>query len=110
MTWLLGALLSFSGLAERALAQNGGLENPIGVTTSFESVAAAIIDFIFTIAIPITAIMVLVGAFQMITSGGNPEQFSKGKKTLLYAAIGFVVVIIAKGVVSIIKSLIGVRG
>jgi uncharacterized membrane protein len=82
------------------------LNNPIG-TSSFTDVANNVIYFIATtIAIPLTAIMVLVGAFQITTSAGDPEKFSQGRKTILYAAIGFAIALVATGVTSIIKSLI----
>ncbi len=84
------------------------LNDPLGGGETFASVANNVIFFISTtIAIPLTAIMVLVGAFQITTSAGDPEKFSQGRKTILYAAIGFVIAIIATGVTSIIKSLFG---
>jgi len=55
---------------------------------------------------PLCVIMVLVGAFQMMTAAGNPEKFSQGKKTLTWAAIGFAVVLIAGGVANILKSVL----
>jgi hypothetical protein len=43
----------------------------------------------------------------MVTSAGNPGQFEKGKKTLLYGAIGFILVFaarqLAEGLMKIIK-------
>jgi hypothetical protein len=74
---------------------------------TFASVANNVIAFLATtIAIPLTAIMVLVGAFQITTSAGDPEKFSQGRKTILYAAIGFVIALIATGVTSIINNLL----
>jgi len=98
--------------AASALATSGNstiaLNDPLGGGETFTSVANNVIFFISTtIAIPLTAIMVLVGAFQITTSAGDPEKFSTGRKTILYAAIGFVIAIIATGVTSIIKTLLG---
>ena len=106
-----GVVIFATGAAV-ALAQvsNGtvALNDPLGGGETFASVANNVIFFISTtIAIPLTAIMVLVGAFQITTSAGDPEKFSQGRKTILYAAIGFVIAIIATGVTSIIKSLLG---
>ena len=82
------------------------LNDPLG-GASFATVANNVIYFLSTtIAIPLTAIMVLVGAFQITTSAGDPEKFSQGKKTILYAAVGFVIAVIATGVTSIIKNLL----
>jgi len=62
-------------------------------------------EFLLYLAAPIAAIMVLIGGFMMITARGDPEKFSKGKKTLLYAAIGFVAVLAANAVAPLIQSL-----
>jgi hypothetical protein len=52
-------------------------------------------------------IMVLVGAYIYVTSSGEPAKVSKASKTLLYAAIGIAIAIIAKGVPSIVGSVFG---
>jgi len=96
------------GAAQSALAlhnTNITLPNPISAN-SFQEVAANITNFLFLIAVPLTAIMALIGGFQMITAGGDPEKFANGRKTLMYAAIGFAVVLIAGGVAQIIKNFI----
>ena len=82
------------------------LPNPLSAN-SFQAVVARVSNFLLLIAIPLTAIMALVGGFQMITAGGDPEKFSTGRKTLMYAAIGFAVVLITGGVASIIQNLLG---
>jgi hypothetical protein len=82
------------------------LPNPISAT-SFTQVTTNVTNFLIQIAVPLTAIMALVGGFQMITAGGDPEKFSKGRKTLMYAAIGFAVVVLAGGVAAIIRNFLG---
>jgi len=52
--------------------------------------------------------MFLVGGYQYATSGGSAEATTKARKTLLYAAIGVMVAIIAKGVPSLVGSFLGV--
>jgi hypothetical protein len=93
------------GIVFSALADNSiDLPPPLGCLDGI-CVTTKIINFIFTISAPICAIMVLWGGFKMMTSSGDPEKFSSGKKTLLYAAVGFVVVLLANSVVSIIGSI-----
>lgn len=58
------------------------------------------------IAPPLVAVLIVIGAFQMILAGGNPEKIQTGKKTILYAVIGFVVVLIAAGVATLIKNIV----
>jgi NAD dependent epimerase/dehydratase family enzyme len=104
--WVAGVVML--GATQVASAQLGGptpitLPNPLSAN-SFQAVVAQISNFLLLIAVPLTAIMALVGGFQMITAGGDPEKFSKGRKTLMYAAIGFAVVLVAGGVASIISN------
>lgn len=84
----------------------GILTNPLGPGCGFACLVGKVADFLLKVAVPLAAIMVLVGGFQMITAAGNPEQFSKGKKTLLYAAIGLVVVLAANGIESLIRDVL----
>lgn len=106
----IAAIASFSvfGVAyANAQSQPVNLVDPLGGNETFLSVVNNVAGFLFTdIAIPLATIMVLVGAFQFMTGGGNPEKISKARKTILYAAIGFAVALIASGVSSIIKSIL----
>lgn len=102
------ALTPFFVLGKIAFAQS--LTDPLGGGETFTSVASSIAGFLFfDVATPLCVLMVLVGAFQMMTSAGDPEKFSKGRKTLLYAAIGFVVALCAGGLVNLIKGLLGAQ-
>ncbi len=84
------------------------LSNPLGGNCNdLTCPAQAIINFLFTIAIPLCGIMVLVGGFQMLTAAGDPAKFSNGRKTILYAVAGFAVVLIAGGVATLIRNTLG---
>src|SRR5258708_681447 len=83
--------------------------NPLGscnTTPATLCVLNRIIDVIFTFAIPVTAIMVLVAGYQMVTAAGNPEKFTTGRKTLQYTAIGFGLVVLAKSVAPVLISIL----
>lgn len=82
------------------------LSNPLDPCKDLSCIALAIIKALFLISIPIVSIMVLVGGFQILTAGGDPEKFKTGRKTIIYAVVGFAIILIAGGVVSIIQSLI----
>lgn len=112
VSWLL--VLGSWFLAGPAFAQVPGgsgpitLSNPLGGNCNdLTCPAQAIINFLFTIAIPLCAIMVLVGGFQMLTAAGDPAKFSNGRKTILYAVAGFAVVLIAGGVATLIRNTLG---
>ncbi len=85
------------------------IENPI-TATSFESVIDNAIDFVFKIAIVLAPLMVVVGGFLLVTAGGNISQVGKAKSLLLWTAIGFLVVLLSKGILAIINQILGVRG
>lgn len=97
--------LGLFGMTEFALADGNplSLPNPLSVNT-FQQVVANVSNFLLIIATPLVTIMALVGGFQMITAAGNPEKFAAGRKTLLYAVIGFAIVLLAGGVAQIIKN------
>ncbi len=114
------SLICTMGVASHAFAQMQGglpgggpgttlsLPNPLGSSCSdLTCPLNKVIDFIFTISIPICGLMVLWGGFQMVTSAGNPEKVTQGRKTILYAAAGFVVILLAKGVAGTIKAFLG---
>ena len=76
-------------------------------TKSFEELIDAIINFIFLVAIVIVPIMIIVAAFYFLTSGGNSEKISTAKKIILYTFIGLFIVLLGKGIVAIIKQVLG---
>jgi hypothetical protein len=108
------ATAAFFATVGAALAQNASqgstqvsLTDPLGGGETFLSVVNNVAGFLFTdIAIPLATIMILVGAFQFMTGGGDAEKISKARKTIMYAAIGFGIALIASGASSIIKSIL----
>jgi len=62
---------------------------------NIEQMIKDIINFVINIVTICAGIIIIIGGYLMVTSAGNPEQFEKGKKTLLYGAIGFILVFAA---------------
>jgi hypothetical protein len=83
------------------------LTNPTGVNT-FKQLANEIGGYLWTLSIPVVSIMFIIGGFQMLTAGDNPEKFKTGKHTIQYAAIGMAVILVAQGIIFIIGSLFGI--
>ncbi|MEX1014425.1 MAG: TrbC/VirB2 family protein [Candidatus Paceibacterota bacterium] len=82
------------------------LNNPIESETISGIIDSIIVGLRDRLAPPLVALMVLVGAFQMLFAGGNPDKFSTGKKTIIYAIAGYVIIIVASGISGIIAELV----
>lgn len=104
------ALLAPVAFAATSGGTTGGepitLKNPLKFET-LEQVVPAVVGILNNFAIPIVTIMVLIGGFQFMTAGGDPAKVEKGKKTLLYAVIGYAVIFMANAVVFIIENILG---
>ena len=55
-------------------------------------------------------IIVLYGGWLWMSAGGNEEQISKAKKTLLNGTVGIVIILSAYGIVSFIMNVFGIGG
>ena len=84
------------------------LDNPLGASTTVEDIVTRIFHGGRNIVFVIVPIIIVFGAFQMLFSQGNPENFAKGQKTIMFAVIGLIVVLLAQGVVAIVRSILGV--
>ena len=82
------------------------LDNPLG-TSSIMQIINNIIDYIIYISVPILTILVLVGGFQILTAKDSAANVTKGRKTIQYAAIGFAIIIISKGVALVVLKILG---
>jgi len=83
-------------------------ENPLQYET-FGELINAIIRFIFNIAIVVAPLMVIIGAFYILTAAGDPKKVGSGKNIILYTAIGLAIILLARGLISMIESVIGVK-
>jgi hypothetical protein len=122
--WLAGFLMSMMlvlGLAAPAFAQdaqqqiNNGLcagsnfqftENPgqcdvagTDATTRINDIIHTIVNLLSAIVGIVAVIMIIVGGFRYITSGGNDTSVTSAKNTILYAIIGLVIVALAQLIV-----------
>jgi len=81
-------------------------DSPINAT-SVEAVITGIVNWTYTIALVVAPLMIIVGAFYLITAAGDPERVNTGKKIITWTIVGIVVVLLAGSVKAIIESLLG---
>lgn len=83
------------------------LPNPLAPTTDIAELITTITSTLaWYIAPPIAGIVAMVGAYQIMFAAGDEEKFKTGKRTVLYAFIGYGIVLLALGAVSLIKSIV----
>jgi len=92
--------------ADSSPAPAGLYINPYGETGDITSLIKNIINFLIKLAIPITAILVVYAGYLYITSAGNEDKVKTAQKALIWALIGFGVVLIASSVPTIIEEFI----
>jgi len=65
-----------------------------------------VFDWVFVFIIALVGVMIVVGAFNIITAGGEPGKVTTGRNFILYALIGMVVALFARAIPSIVAALI----
>ena len=68
-------------------------------------IAMNVIKFILGITGVATILAIIIGGLRYITSGGNQDQMEGAKKTLTYAIIGFVIIILAYMILTLIDKI-----
>jgi len=108
--FLSGFLKISEVLAQRGPVEEtpGTLTNPLG-TTDITVVLERIFQFLSSIGAPLLGIFIAIGGFQILTAMGDPQKIKTGKDTILYATIGYSVVLCAWGFIYIIKEVLGAK-
>ena len=83
------------------------IENPLE-SESFEELLNTIVTFISWIAIAIAPIMIMIAAFFLLTAGGDPKRVDTARRIILWTVIGLAIILFAKGLISVLKQIIGV--
>lgn len=79
-----------------ALDETGGCNSS---DADLGGVASKVVNFLSLIVGVVAVIMIIVGGFRYITSGGESGNVSGAKNTLMYAIIGLIIVALAQFIV-----------
>ena len=66
-----------------------------------------IVNWTFSFLLIFAVIFIFYAAFLFLTAGGDPEIINKAKSQLLWSVVAIVIALVAKGVVFIIRDLLG---
>jgi len=53
--------------------------------------------------------MIMIAAFFLLTAAGNPQRVDKAKQIILWTVIGLAIILLAKGLISVLRQIIGVK-
>ncbi len=67
----------------------------------------AILNWVFTAAIILSVVFILLAGFQFVTSGSDPAKLSEARLKIIWAVIGIIVAAAAKGLPYVIVTLLG---
>ena len=76
---------------------------------TFGDLIDAIISFIFNIAIVVVPLLIIIGAFNLLTAAGDQKKITTGKNIITYALIGFAIILLAKGLIAALEEVLGVK-
>ena len=79
-------------------------QNP---TTGTDSIFVTIANILAIIAGIIAVIIIIIAGITMMTSGGDSGKVKSSRDTIIYAAIGIVVIVLARTLVLYVINLIG---
>jgi len=89
----------------KGVALTGGSCDPAAAKgPSVQGIIELTINILSIVVGVIAVIMIIIGGLRYITSGGDSNNITGAKNTILYAIIGLVVVALAQGIVRFVLS------
>lgn len=87
--------------------QPGRLAEATGGQGSFRDLLLTFLNFFLGFLGIVAVIMVIYGGVLYVTAAGNQESIDKGKKIIMYAVIGIVIILLAFALVNTLLSGLG---
>ena len=75
----------------------------LGATCCLFGTIYYVTNWIFALLVAIVVLLILFGAFNLLTAAGEPEKVSKGRNYILWAAIGLFVAFFARAIPALVK-------
>ncbi|MDB5184873.1 MAG: rane protein [Candidatus Saccharibacteria bacterium] len=92
------------GIGQATTGSTGGDCDPNGSSDSLKTLAARVVNIFSVIVGIIAVIFIIFGGFKYITSGGDSNNVSGAKNTLIYAIVGLIIVALAQFIVKYVFS------
>lgn len=85
-------------------AAGGTCDSGDAAKAGFEKIITTIVDILSIIVGAVAVIMIIIGGFRYVISGGDSSGVSGAKNTIMYAIIGLIVVLFAQVIVAFVYS------
>lgn len=83
------------------------LEEKFPITTTLGDIISKILPYVFTGAGFALLIYLILGAFQFLTSGGDPKAVEAARNKITNAIIGFVIIFAAFLLIKVLENILG---
>jgi len=64
-------------------------------------------NWIFAALVAVAGILVILGAFNIVTAGGSSDKVASGRNYIIYAAVGLAVGLLARAIPAIVRMIVG---
>ena len=64
-------------------------------------------DWVFYIVLAIVIILIIWGAYMIMTAAGAPEKITSGRNFIIWACIGLIIGLLARSIPSIARAIVG---
>lgn len=81
------------------------IDNPLEADNFLELIDV-LATWLFNIAIPIAVVMIVYAGVMFLTSRGDATKITKARQILLYAVVGLAIIMIGKGFITLIESIL----
>ncbi|HTE22565.1 MAG TPA: hypothetical protein VK674_06000 [Candidatus Limnocylindria bacterium] len=80
----------------QGVASAGGSCTETGASTTVNSIVGLGVNILSVIVGIVSVVMIIIGGFKYVTSGGESASIQSAKNTILYAIVGLVIVAMAQ--------------
>lgn len=85
-------------------AAGGSCSTGSGANDSFKKLITSIVNILSLIVGAVSVVMIIIGGFRYVISGGDSNGVQGAKNTIMYAIIGLVIVLFAQVIVAFVYS------
>jgi hypothetical protein len=93
---------ALNGCTGKACITDGAGKVDTGSKKTVPQIIKQVTEILLFILGAVAVIMIVVGGFKFVTSGGSPEQVKSAKNTIMYSVVGIIVAIVAWGIVDFV--------